>query len=439
MTEPDRPIPESYWVQPGRFLAGEYPAAAYVGRARERLGRMLDAGINTFIDLTLLYELPPYLPILLEEASRRGIGVLHQRFPILDHNIPTRGNMTAILDAIDSALAGGRNVYVHCWGGIGRTGTTVGCYLVRHGRTGDQALAQLGEWWKTVPKSSYFPRSPETDRQMIYVSNWWENLPKAPPSPDPPTRPVPKREPRMINWHARFTQQANWTRELRLNLFKRTRLKKAERALEVGCGTGAILADIQTGALHGLDIRPASLSAAQKHAPAATLACADALYLPYADASFDVTFCHYFLMWVKDPLQALREMKRVTRPGGSVLALAEPDYSDRQDKPEELAVLGRWQAESLESKGADTSLGGRLAELFHEAGIELVETGAIQSRGDEAFTPDEWALEWEVLEHDLRGFASRDEVHRLKYLDAQARARGKRVLHVPTYFAWGHA
>jgi hypothetical protein len=80
-----------------------------------------------------------------------------------------------------------------------------------------------------------------------------------------------------------------------------------------------------------------------------------------------------------------------------------------------------------------------LAELFHEAGIELVETGAIQSRGDEAFTPDEWALEWEVLEHDLRGFASRDEVHRLKYLDAQARARGKRVLHVPTYFAWGHA
>lgn len=439
MTVPYRPIPESYWVEPGRFLAGEYPAAAYVGRARERLGRMLDAGIDTFIDLTLLYELPPYLPILLEEASRRGIGVLHQRFPILDHNIPTRGTMTDILNAIDTALAAGRNVYVHCWGGIGRTGTTVGCYLVRHGRTGDQALAQLAEWWKGVPKSSYFPRSPETDRQVAYVSNWWENLPKAPPSPDPPTRPIPKRERKPINWHARFTQQANWTQELRAHLFKRVRMKKASRVLEVGCGTGAVLTGLETRELHGLDIRPASLLKAREHVPAAILSCADALQLPYADGSFDITFCHYLLLWVKDPLQALLEMKRVTRPSGSVLALAEPDYSARQDKPAELAVLGRWQAESLESRGADTALGGRLAELFQEAGIELVETGTIRSRGDEAFTPEEWALEWEVLEHDLMGFASRDEVHRLKYLDAQARARGKRVLHVPTYFAWGRA
>ena len=166
MTDPDRPIPESYWVKPGRFLAGEYPAAAYIGRARERLGRMLDSGINTFIDLTLLYELPPYLPILLEEARRRGVDVQHKRFPILDHNIPPRGTMAAILDAIDSALAEGRNIYIHCWGGIGRTGTTVGCYLVRHGMNGEQALAHLAELWKDVPKSSYFPRSPETDRQV---------------------------------------------------------------------------------------------------------------------------------------------------------------------------------------------------------------------------------------------------------------------------------
>jgi len=194
MTDTDRPISESYWVQPGRFLAGEYPAAAYVGRARERLGKMLDMGINTFIDLTLPNELPPYLPILAEEANRRDISIQHTRFPILDHNIPPRGTMTAILDTIDRALAKGRNLYVHCWGGIGRTGTTVGCYLVRHGRTGEQALAQLAEWWKDVPKSSYFPRAPETDRQVAYVLHWWENLPSSPPSPDPPTRPIPKRE-----------------------------------------------------------------------------------------------------------------------------------------------------------------------------------------------------------------------------------------------------
>jgi protein-tyrosine phosphatase len=193
MTELDLPIRESYWVKPGRFLAGEYPAAPYTERARERLGALLDAGINTFFDLTLVNELPPYLSILRDEANKRGIRIQHVRFPILDHNIPPRGTMSALLDTIDSAISRGRNVYVHCWGGIGRTGTTVGCYLVRHGLTGEQALAELAERWKDVPKSSFFPRSPETDQQVEFVFNWWENLPTPPPAPEPPTKPIPEK------------------------------------------------------------------------------------------------------------------------------------------------------------------------------------------------------------------------------------------------------
>jgi hypothetical protein len=185
MTELNRPIPESYWVVPARFLAGEYPAAPYEGRARERLNRFLEAGIDTFFDLTIQNELPPYLSLLREQASLRNIDVRYERFSILDRSIPMRGVMTGILTAIDSALAEGRNVYVHCWGGIGRTGTTVGCYLVHHGLSGQQALAQLAELWKDVPKSSYFPRSPETDRQVKFILNWENNSPSLPPSPDP--------------------------------------------------------------------------------------------------------------------------------------------------------------------------------------------------------------------------------------------------------------
>jgi hypothetical protein len=109
------------------------------------------------------------------------------------------------------------------------------------------------------------------------------------------------------------------------------------------------------------------------------------------------------------------------------------------DEPPELAVLGRWQAESLKRQGADLSMGARLAELFFRAGIELVETGAIQSREVEALSPSEWELEWAVLENDLAGFVPVEEVRRLKEIDTQARARGARVLHVPTYFAWGRA
>ena len=243
----------------------------------------------------------------------------------------------------------------------------------------------------------------------------------------------------MMNWHARYTQQANWTRELRAYLFRQSGVKTARRVLEVGCGTGAILSEMRTPALHGLDLRPDSLRKARIHAPAASLTCGDALALPYPDQAFEITFCHFLLLWVADPLQALEEMKRVTLGGGHVLALAEPDYSARVDEPAALAALGRWQAESLKSQGADPSIGGRLAELFYRAGIELVETGAIQSRGPEALSPSEWELEWAVLENDLAGFVPVDEIRRLQEIDAQARTRGTRLLHVPTYFAWGRA
>lgn len=174
MTEHNHPIRESYWVKPGRFLAGEFPSAPFIERARARIGGLLDIGINTFIDLTIPRELPPYIHVLNEQAELRNLEAEYKRFPILDRHIPTHVKMTKILNTIDSNLAEGRNIYLHCWGGIGRTGTAVGCYLVRHGLTGEQAIAQLAEWWKEVPKSAYTPRSPETDRQVEFILKWDE-------------------------------------------------------------------------------------------------------------------------------------------------------------------------------------------------------------------------------------------------------------------------
>jgi predicted protein tyrosine phosphatase len=182
MNGPNRPLAQSYWVVPGRFLAGEYPAHDFGPRLSRSLDAFLEFGIDTFIDLTDPDELPPYLPMLAEHARYYDIDIRYTRISIKDHNVPAHKHMRAILDAIDGALDSGRKVYLHCWGGIGRTGTVVGCHLVRRGLSGEQALAQLASWWQDVPKSRIWPVTPETKRQVEYVLNWDE-------SPLPPGAP----------------------------------------------------------------------------------------------------------------------------------------------------------------------------------------------------------------------------------------------------------
>jgi SAM-dependent methyltransferase len=241
-----------------------------------------------------------------------------------------------------------------------------------------------------------------------------------------------------MDWHKRYLQQARWTNHLRAYLFKRAGMDSASRVLEVGCGTGAILSELNPSiAVHGLDLELAPLMEASMHAPKAILACGDALLLPFAAGVFDITFCHFLLLWVRDPLQALREMKRLTRPGGSILALAEPDYYNRVDKPDTLAVLGRWQAESLQRQGADPGLGLHLENLFHQAGIPIIEAGTLRADDDLQLSPGDRDLEWSVMEADLEGLVTPEEIRRLKILEDRAWDCRERVLFVPTYWAFG--
>ena len=175
MTDIDRPLPESYWVIPGRLLAGEYPGEPDEEITRKRIDALIEAGFDLFIDLTKPNETWPYLDILRAEVKIYEVEATHVRFPIGDFGLPTPQQMNSILDTIDKTLQEGRKIYLHCWGGIGRTGTTVGCYLVRKGKTGEEALGQLSAWWRGVPKSRYHLHSPETLEQMEFIRTWAEN------------------------------------------------------------------------------------------------------------------------------------------------------------------------------------------------------------------------------------------------------------------------
>ncbi len=166
------PTADSYWVVPGLLLAGEYPGARLGGEALTKLGDLLDAGVRAFIDLTEAgeYGLRPYWPLVQQLAAERGVSVTHQRISIRDMCAPAPAHMLAVLNAIDAAVAQGCPVYVHCYGGIGRTGTVAGCYLVRHGTSGAAALAEIARLRQETPDG--YRQSPETEEQRQFVLAW---------------------------------------------------------------------------------------------------------------------------------------------------------------------------------------------------------------------------------------------------------------------------
>jgi protein-tyrosine phosphatase len=163
------PIPDSYWLKEGVLLAGEYPGAYDPGRARQKLAKFLDAGIRTFIDLTeTSEELTKYDDILRDLAAERGIEVRHLRFSIPDRGVPQdRALMSRILAAVRSEIEAGRPVYIHCWGGIGRTGTVIGCWLVEEGLAGAAAIEKIAELRKGIP-DGFWP-SPENAAQRRFI------------------------------------------------------------------------------------------------------------------------------------------------------------------------------------------------------------------------------------------------------------------------------
>jgi len=156
-------------------MAGEYPGAERDGVALPRLARIGECGVRHFIDLTESHELRPYAPLLVTASAGLQQPMAHERWPICDMAVPeTVEYANRILDRIDALLADGVAPYVHCWGGVGHTGTIVGCWLVRHGQSGQSALQTLSEHWATVSekKRAWHPESPQTPEQRRFVHEW---------------------------------------------------------------------------------------------------------------------------------------------------------------------------------------------------------------------------------------------------------------------------
>jgi hypothetical protein len=176
------PFPQSYWVVPGKLLAGYYPGDLDTMKMEKKLKRLLGTGIRYIINLMEENErkqgdpFPSIENALMRYAKRVGINVTCVRRPIKDFTAPAPEYIWNILDEIDDAIFQGKGVYINCWGGKGRTGTVVGCYLARHGYAQGQDVLKLIE--KLRHNDPEFHRaSPETPEQRDMVTTWQEERP----------------------------------------------------------------------------------------------------------------------------------------------------------------------------------------------------------------------------------------------------------------------
>jgi ubiquinone/menaquinone biosynthesis C-methylase UbiE len=150
--------------------------------------------------------------------------------------------------------------------------------------------------------------------------------------------------------HASVLRSHTWRTAENSAAYLLPELREGQALLDVGCGPGTITVDlarrVAPGRCVGIDRASEVLAQAREHASAQQVEIAfqtaDVYGLPFADGSFDVVHVHQVLQHLTDPVRALRELRRVLRPGG-VLAARDGDYSCFSWAPLD-PRLTRWQA-----------------------------------------------------------------------------------------------
>ena len=168
---------KTYWILPSKLMAGAYPAHPKNGEHRKIISALIECGITDFINLVLDDETgmggTSFRGYIKDYRDTAPIGmnpVMH-KFPIPDEEVPDVTYMIQILNKVDELLKLGRVPYIHCWGGKGRTGTVVGCWLVRNRYAAQEgALFRLKEL--TAEQMEFFWHTPNTPEQQEYVTAW---------------------------------------------------------------------------------------------------------------------------------------------------------------------------------------------------------------------------------------------------------------------------
>ena len=179
--------------------------------------------------------------------------------------------------------------------------------------------------------------------------------------------------------HRRYQQQAAWTKDFQRSLLVNRITPPPWKVLEVGSGTGAVLSqqkEISSSAytFFGIDCDFNALSYSQQlhDIPVINGYGED---LPFPENSFDLVECHYLLLWLRDPIAVLKEMRRLCKIDGTVAILAEPDYDARISFPDSISGATHAQTRALVQQGATANTGRHISFWMKKAGFAEIITG----------------------------------------------------------------
>jgi protein-tyrosine phosphatase len=171
------PTSSSYWVASGVLLAGAYPGGADPDEHRQKIQALVGAGVRAFVNLMRKDEINwagvPFVPYV-DLARQLCPEVVCVRHPVRDLSVPTASEMCDILDTIDQYLESHKAVYVHCLGGVGRTGTVIGCWLLRHRLAEPSDVLEVLMRLRQQDMERRNRMSPETGEQQKFVRQWPE-------------------------------------------------------------------------------------------------------------------------------------------------------------------------------------------------------------------------------------------------------------------------
>ncbi len=167
----NRPLYQSYCVA-GNVFAGEYPGDKYGEKSETKIRQMVHFGVRHFVDLTEEGELNPYAQLLPDDCT-------YTRFPIRDVSVPKSVDEVErwVYKIQELSRRNDGYVYIHCWGGVGRTGTIVACYLAERMNepTFEDVLGSLRDKFSIMPKSSH-RITPETKEQEVFIAKYVEGV-----------------------------------------------------------------------------------------------------------------------------------------------------------------------------------------------------------------------------------------------------------------------